>query len=104
MLMHQCMLAKTQTQIKASPLLADAGYSIADPGHWKTGVVFIVALFLSLLLITQSGYVSRLKNGADIAFSRARQLLHEADDANRKVRPLPLSLAESRTRVHGELA
>ena len=104
MLMHHGMLAKSQTQIKASPLLDGAGFSIADPGHWKAAVVFIVALFFSLLLVTQLGYVSRLKNGADVAFSRARQLLHEADDANRNVRPLPLSLAESRTRLHGELA
>jgi hypothetical protein len=56
--------------------------------------MIIAALFLSILLITQFSRAVKIGKGVEVAFSRARQLLHEADKENRNVRPLPLSLAK----------
>jgi hypothetical protein len=56
--------------------------------------MIIAALFLAVLLITQFGRAVKFGKGVEVAFSRARQLLHDADKENRNVRPLPLSLAK----------
>jgi hypothetical protein len=87
------MPAKGHLEMTANPLVTDAGYSI-DAAHWRTAIVLIIALFLGILLVTQLGKAVRLEKGAEIALSRARQLLHDAEKENRNVRPLPLSLAE----------
>jgi hypothetical protein len=68
------------------------GYSQASPAHWKPAIIMIAALLI-MLLIMQLGQPGRLGRTASLAFSAARQLLHEADQENRSVRPLPLSLA-----------
>ncbi|MBV8772505.1 MAG: hypothetical protein JO166_09275 [Deltaproteobacteria bacterium] len=87
-------LAKGPIQMAASPVLANPGSSVVDASHWRTAIILIVALLLSILLITQFGKAVGLGNGAEVVFSRARQLLHDAEWENRNVRPLPLSLAE----------
>lgn len=102
--LQDCMLAKSDIDVLAkgrvemapSPILTNAGYSFIDARYWRTAIILIVALFLSILLVTQFGKAAGLEKGAEIAFSRARQLLHEAEKENRNVRPLPLSLAEIR--------
>jgi hypothetical protein len=45
------------------------------------------------LLITEHGKAAKFEKGAEMAFQRAEQLLHEAERENRDVRPLPLSTA-----------
>jgi hypothetical protein len=89
------MLAKVYTAGTASPLLANAGHSIIGAGRWKTTLIAVIAAILASLLIAQFGQGARLEKGAEIALSRARELLHEADQENRRVRPLPLSLSKS---------
>ena len=74
-------------------LLTDNGYFLADTGYGKATIKFLAAVFLMILLITQLGKAAKIERGAEVAFSHARQLLHEADKENRNVRPLPLSLA-----------
>jgi hypothetical protein len=92
------MQAKSHIGIRANALLTDTGYSLAGIGYWKGVIIILAAAFLILLLITQFGKANRLEKGAEVAFSRARQLLHEADKENRNVRPLPLSLAQIEAR------
>jgi hypothetical protein len=87
------MQAKGDIGMRAGPLLTDPGYFFAGTGYWKAAIMILTAVFLMILLITQLGKAARLEKGAEVAFSRARQLLHEADRENRNVRPLPLSLA-----------
>jgi hypothetical protein len=55
--------------------------------------MILVALSLTTLLLRQLGTAARFEKGAEVAVSRARQLVHEADKQNRNVRPLPLSIA-----------
>lgn len=57
-------------------------------------MIIIAAAFLVMLLAAQWREGAKLEKGAEIAFTRARQLLHEADTENRNVRPLPLSLGK----------
>lgn len=84
--------------MRANPVLTNTGYSLADTGSYlKTAIIVVAAAFIMLVLIMQFGKADRLEKGAEVAFSRARQLLHEADKENRNVRPLPLSLAKSET-------
>jgi len=59
----------------------------------KLSALLIVGVFFVALVLTQFGRAQRLEKGAELAFSRARQLLHEADKENRGVRPLPMPLA-----------
>jgi len=82
--------------MRAGPLLTEPGYVLAHAGYGKATIMVIVAVFLITLLITQFGEAARLEKGAELAFSRACQLLHEADQENRKVRPMPLSLAQTK--------
>ena len=56
--------------------------------------MIVAAVLLITLLITQFGKATRIEKGAELAFSRACQLLHEAEKENRDVRPMPLSLAQ----------
>ena len=88
------MHAKSHIGMRAGPLLTNIGYSVADTGYWRIAIIIIAAAFLIMLLAAQSGEGAKLERGAELAFARARQLLHEADTENRKVRPLPLSLAK----------
>jgi hypothetical protein len=90
------MHSKTLATTRASPLSTNSGYFFACTGYWKAAIMIIAALFLTILLITQFGRAVKLGKGVEVAFSRARQLLHEADKENRNVRPLPLSLAKVR--------
>ena len=91
--MRYCMQAKSHT-MRADLVLTEPGYFHTRAGYWKAAIMIFVAVFLITLLITQSGKAARLEKGAELAFSRACQLLHEADQENRNVRPLPLSLAQ----------
>jgi len=79
--------------MRAGPPLADTGCFLAGMNYWKGAIMIVAAFFLTILLITQFGKAAELEKGAEVAFSRARQLLHEADKENRNVHPLPLSLA-----------
>jgi hypothetical protein len=99
LLPHNCMQAKSHIGTRAGPFLTDTGYFFADNGYWKAAIIIIGVVFLMMLLITQFGKAASLGRGAEVAFSRALQLLHEADNANRNVRPLPLSLVEVRVRA-----
>ena len=87
------MHARSHTEMRAGPLLTNIGYSVADTGYWSIAIIIITAAFLVMLLAAQSGAGAKLEKGAELAFARARQLLHQADTENRNVRPLPLSLA-----------
>jgi len=87
------MQPKTNIGTRAGLLLTDNGYFLADTGYGKATIKFLAAVFLMILLITQLGKAAKIERGAEVAFSHARQLLHEADKENRNVRPLPLSLA-----------
>jgi hypothetical protein len=89
-LLHNRMQAKSYVGVRAGPLLTDTGPFLAVSGYWKAAIMIIV---LMILLITNLGKAGRFETGAEVAFSRARQLLHQADQENRNVRPLPLSLA-----------
>ncbi|MBV8055003.1 MAG: hypothetical protein JOZ29_14455 [Deltaproteobacteria bacterium] len=80
--------------MRAGPLLTDAGSLLTGTNYWKGAIVIIGAVFLIIMLITQSGPAARFEKEAKVAFSRAWQLLHEADKENRNVYPLPLSLAK----------
>ncbi len=79
---------------RAYPLSTNSGYFLGCPACRKAAIIVIAALFLTILLITRFGRVVQLGKGVEVAFSRAQQLLHEADKENRNVRPLPLSLAK----------
>jgi hypothetical protein len=87
------MQAKSHIGLRADTLELHTGYFLADTGYWKTAIMIIAAAFLMILLVTQFGNAARIEKGAEVAFSRAWQLLHDADRENRNVRPLPLSLA-----------
>jgi hypothetical protein len=87
------MHPKSHIGIRAGPLLTNIGYSVADTGYWSVAIIIIAGAFLIMLLAAESGAGAKLEKGAEFAFARARQLLHEADTENRNVRPLPLSLA-----------
>ena len=87
------MMLKTDIGARAGPLLY-SGDSIAELRYWKTAITTISAVIISILLLTQFGRAARIEREVEVAFSHARQLLHEADKENRKVRPLPLSLAK----------
>ncbi len=87
------MLAKSQIGMRATSLQTNIGYSIFETSLWKTALIIVAAACLAISLMTQFGQATRLERGAEIALSRAWQLLHEADGENRKVRPLPLSVA-----------
>lgn len=91
--LHTCMQAKSYVGMRAGPLLTDPGCVLASSGYWKAAIMILAAVFLMILFITQFGKAARLEKGAEVALSRARQLLHEADKENRNVRPLPLSPA-----------
>jgi len=94
------MQAKSHIGLRAGSLELHTGYFLADTGYWKAAITIIAAAFLMLLLITQFGKATRVERGAEVALSRAWQLLHEADRENRNVRPLPLSLARGEIPRH----
>ncbi|MBV8771170.1 MAG: hypothetical protein JO166_02400 [Deltaproteobacteria bacterium] len=50
-----------------------------------------------------SGAAIKVEQGAEVAYSKARHLLHDADVENRRIRPLPLSLA-AQARPSGEFS
>jgi hypothetical protein len=87
------MQAKSHIGMRAGPLLTDTGYCLPGIGYAKAAIIIIAAAFLMLLMM-QFGKADRFERRAEVAFSRAWQLLHEADKENRNVRPLPLSLAK----------
>jgi len=80
--------------MRAGPLLTNISYSVANTGYWRAAVIIGAAAFVIMLLGAQLAKGAKLEKGVEVAFSRARQLLHEADKENRGVRPLPLSLAK----------
>jgi len=88
------MQAKNHIGMRAGPLLTNIGFSVAETGYWKAAVVISAAAFMIMMLVTQFGRGAKLEKRVEVAFSRARQLLHEADRENRNVRPSPLSLAK----------
>jgi hypothetical protein len=95
LLWRDYMEAKSQIRVRAGLLQIHPGYLLADTGYWKAAVMIIAAIFLVMLLITQLGKTARFEKGAEVTFSRAWQLLKEANKENRNVRPLPLSLAKA---------
>jgi hypothetical protein len=56
-------------------------------------MMLLAAAALLIILFTQFGKAARIEAGAQLAVSRACELLHEAETENRRVRPVPLSLA-----------
>jgi hypothetical protein len=58
--------------------------------------MLIAVAALLIILFTQVGKAGRIEAGAQLAVSQACELLHEADKANRSIRPVPLSLADAR--------
>jgi hypothetical protein len=78
----------------ASSFPADTG------GYRKVAIILLVTGALVLMLLTLVGKAARIEAGAQLAVSRACELLHEADKENRKVRPVPLSLADA-WEMHG---
>ena len=86
------MQAENHIGLRAGPLLTDTGPFFAVTAYWKAAIMIIASAFLMIVLIGYLGKTARLETGAKVAFSRARQLLHEADKENRNVRPVPLSL------------
>lgn len=86
--------SKTFTTTRAYPLVTASSGSRAYTGYRTAAIVIIAALCLTILLIAQFGRAVKFGNEVDVAFARARQLLHEADKENHRVRPLPLSLAK----------
>jgi hypothetical protein len=94
LLRYSCMLAKTHTDMGRGLFPAEFGYVRDISRNWMTAIIIAVA-FIVMFLIMQSGKVDRVERGVQLSFSRAWHLLHEADKENRKVRPMPLSLASS---------
>jgi Na+/H+ antiporter NhaC len=95
LLKHLSMLTNSHILRRAGPVQAEFVYSVASNGWWQAALIVITAAFFAVLLTTQFGRGAKLEKGAEIALSRARELLQEADKENRNVRPLPLSLAKS---------
>jgi hypothetical protein len=89
------MQAQSRADAMAAPLITDTRHFLAGACYWKAAIMTIALVILAILLITEPGKAARFKSGAELAFSRARQLLHEADKENRNVRPLPLSPSET---------
>jgi hypothetical protein len=94
LLLHKFMQAKSHIKMRVGLLLTDPGYFLARTGYRKAAIMIIAVVFLMILVITQFGKAAKIEKGAEVAFSRARQLLHEADKENRNLRPLPLSVAQ----------
>jgi len=95
LLLRHCMQAKSHT-MRTGLVLTEPGNFLTRAGYWKAAIMIVAAVFLVTLLITQVGKTAGLEKGAELAFSRACQLLHEAEKENRNVRPLPLSLAQTK--------
>lgn len=95
---HICMLVKSHIghmrMTAGSVMTISDGDFWAATGYWKTTIMIVAAVFLGMLLLTQPGKAAKLEKGAEVAVSRARQLLRDAERENRNVRPLPLSLAK----------
>jgi hypothetical protein len=91
----QGMDAKSHIEMRAVPLLTNAGFSLADTGHWKKVVLLIAAAFAAIMFIAQWRDGGKLEKGVEVALSEAWHLLHQADQENRNIRPLPLSMAVS---------
>ena len=89
------METNSRIAVRATSILTDTGYFLADTGYWKVAIVTIAAAFLVMLLFTHGGSVVSVGKGAVVAFSKARQLLHDADRENRNLRPVPFSLANA---------
>jgi hypothetical protein len=89
------METNSRIAIRATSVLTDAGYFLADTGYWRVAIIIIAAAFLLVLLFTHTGRVVSVGKGAEVAFSKARQILHDADRENRNLRPVPLSLANA---------
>jgi hypothetical protein len=87
------MLIQDHMDARAGPFVTYKAHSLMSSNHWKA-VTVITAAVLSTALFMHSGKAAQLENGVEVAFSQARQLLHEADKENRDVRPLPLSLGK----------
>ena len=87
------MQAKNYIGIRAGPALTNSSVTALVGTSWKTVTIIVVAVLLSILLVTEHSRAAKFEKGAEMAFWRAEQLLHEADKENRSVRPLPLSTA-----------
>jgi hypothetical protein len=94
--LHKREFMETRSHIaeRAAPVLTNIACSVGNTGYWRAALIISTAAFLIMALATQLGKGAQLEKGVEVAFSRARQLLHEADKENRNVRPLPLSLAK----------
>jgi hypothetical protein len=90
------METQTRIAVRASSLLPHNGYLLADSSYRRAAIMLLAAAGLLIFVWTQMGNAGRIKAGAQLAVSRACELLHEADKANRSVRPVPLSLADAR--------
>jgi hypothetical protein len=87
------MQVNDQIEARAGPFVTFRGHSVASFNHWKI-IMVATAILLSIALLMHSGRAAELENGVEVAFSQARQLLHEADKENRDIRPLPLSFGK----------
>jgi hypothetical protein len=88
------MQSSIRIMMRASSALADAGYYLADTGFWRIAIIMIAAAFTVVLLFAHAGRVASVGRDAVVAFSKARQLLHDADRENHKL-PVPLSLTNT---------
>jgi hypothetical protein len=93
LLQPNCVQAKSQIGISAWPFLTDGGSLLPDTRSLKTAIIVLASLLVMVVLLMQFGEAARVEKGAEVAFSRACQLLRQADRENRNVRPLPLSVA-----------
>jgi hypothetical protein len=94
LLLRDFVHSKTLPNTRIYPLAAGSGWFRAYVNYRRAAIMIIAALFLTILLIVQFGRAVKLGTEVDVAFARARQLLHEAYKENHHVRPLPLSLAK----------
>ena len=99
--MHDCVHAMSRIDTRAGRFPTETGHFLVRPGYRKAAIIVITTVFLITMFITQFGRAVRFEKEAEVAFSQARQLLHEADKENRKVRPLPLSLVQDQIMCTG---
>src|SRR5689334_19657891 len=94
LLWRDFVYSKTLPNTRTNLLAVGSGCARAYTGYRKAAIMIIAVLFLTILLITQFGRAVKVGTEVDLAFARARELLHEAYKENHHVRPLPLSLVK----------
>jgi hypothetical protein len=77
------------------------GTASTPAASWKGAFITAGAVFMALIMTMLFAYyfggaAATIERDAQVAYSKAQQLLRDAEAENRKVRPLPLSfLAKS---------